>query len=133
MWSLEACFALSYVFRFWPNNVICSTGCEINQVVSVGSWQYPVFHGGMHIFRALHSSTQIYIRDLFEEKDKIYNLRSTVSLKQPKCNTITYTLNSFQYKSAKIWNDLPNKMARTKVSLQYVHTIAIECSWSKTH
>ncbi len=96
------------------------------------------------IFKALHGSTPIYIRDLFEEKDKIYNLRSTVSLQQPKCNTVTYGMNSFRYKVAKIWNDLPNKiknsitlaqlknqikkMARTKVSLQYVHKIAIECS-----
>ncbi len=47
------------------------------------------------IFKALHCSTPIYIRDLFEEKDNIYNLRSTVSLKQPKCNTVTYGLNSF--------------------------------------
>ncbi len=50
------------------------------------------------IFKALEGSTPIYITDLFEEKDKIYNLRSTVSLKQPKCNTVTYGLNSFRYK-----------------------------------
>ncbi len=63
------------------------------------------------IFKALHGSTPIYIiRDLFEEKDKIHNLHSTVSLKQPKCNTVTYGLNSFRYKGAKIWNDLPNKI-----------------------
>ncbi len=101
------------------------------------------------IFKALHGSTQIYIRDLFEEKDKIYNLRSTVSLKQPKCNTVTYGLNSFRYKGEKILNDLPNKinnsitlaefktqhkkMAMSKVSSQYVHKIAIEWSWFKTH
>ncbi len=47
------------------------------------------------IFKALHESTPIYIRDLFEEIDKIYNLRLTVSLKQPMCNTVTYGLNSF--------------------------------------
>ncbi len=46
--------------------------------------------------------TPIYIRDLFEEKDKIYNLRSCVSLKQPKHNRVTYGLNSFGYKGAKI-------------------------------
>ncbi len=102
------------------------------------------------IFKGFHGSTPIYIRNLFEEKDKIYNLRSTVSLKQPKCNTVTYALISFWYKGATIWNYLPNKikisitlaefknkkfkkMARTKVSLQYVHKIAVECSWSKTH
>ncbi len=62
------------------------------------------------IFKALYGSTPIYIRDLFEEKDKIDNLHSTVSLKQPKCNTVTYGLNSFWYKGAKIWNDLPNKI-----------------------
>ncbi len=62
------------------------------------------------IFKTLHGSTPIYIRDLFEEKDKIYNLRSTVSLKQPKFNKVTYGLNSFRYKGAKIWNDLPNKI-----------------------
>ncbi len=62
------------------------------------------------IFKALHDYTPIYIRYLFEEKVKIYNLRSTVSLKQPKCNTVTYGLNSFLYKGAKIWNDLPNKI-----------------------
>ncbi len=55
-------------------------------------------------------STPIYIGDLFEEKDKTYNLRSTVSLKQPKCNTVTYGLNSFRYKCAKIWNDCSNKI-----------------------
>ncbi len=47
------------------------------------------------IFKALHGSTPIYIRDLFDEKDKIYNLLSTVSLKQAKYNTVTYGLNSF--------------------------------------
>ncbi len=51
-----------------------------------------LYNGGLRnmateIFKALHGSTPIYIRDLFEEKDKFYNLRSTVSLTQPKCNT----------------------------------------------
>ncbi len=40
------------------------------------------------IFKAWPGFTPIYIRDLFGEKDKIYNLRSTVSLKQPKCNAV---------------------------------------------
>ncbi len=60
------------------------------------------------IFKALHRS--IYLKDLFEEKDKIYNLHETASLKQPKCNTVTNCLNSFCYKGAKIWNDLPNEV-----------------------
>ncbi len=40
------------------------------------------------IFKALHGSTPIYIRDLFEEKDKIYNLHLTVSLKQQQSNIV---------------------------------------------
>ncbi len=30
--------------------------------------------------------------------------------KVPKCNTVTYGLNSFRNKGAKVWNDLPNKI-----------------------
>ncbi len=62
------------------------------------------------IFNVLHGSTPIYIRGLFEGKEIIYNIRPTVSLKQPKCNTVTYGLNSFQYKGETIWNDLPNEI-----------------------
>ncbi len=72
------------------------------------------------IFKALHGSTPIYIRDLFVEKDKIYKLRSTVSLKQPKCNTVTYGLNSFRYK---IWNDLPNKIKNYITSAEFNNQI----------
>ncbi len=56
------------------------------------------------IFKALHGSTPIYIRDLFEEKEMIYNICSTVSLKQSN------GLNSFRYKGATISNDLPNEI-----------------------
>ncbi len=65
---------------------------------------------GGELFKALRGSTPIYIRDLFEEMEKYCNLCSTVSLKQPTCNTVTYGLNSFRYKGEKIWNDLPNKI-----------------------
>ncbi len=65
----------------------------------------------------------IYIRDLFEEKDNIYNLRSTVSLKQPKCNTVIYGLNSFRYKGAKIWNDLPNEIKNSIASAEFKNQI----------
>ncbi len=60
---------------------------------------------------------------LFEEKDKIYNLRSTVSLKQPKCNIVTYGLNSFRYKGAKIWNDLRNKIKNSITLAEFKNQI----------
>ncbi len=82
-----------------------------------------------YIFRSLKylkhciDSTPIYIKDLFDEKDKIYNLCSTVSLKQPKCNIVTYGLNSFQYKGAKIWNDLPNKIKNSITLAEFKNQI----------
>ncbi len=83
----------------------------------------------------MYGSTPIYIRDLCEEKDKIYNLRSTVSLKQPKCNTVTYGLNSFRYKGATIWKDLSNKIKNSITLAEFKNQIkkwqgpkiAIEC------
>ncbi len=75
------------------------------------------------IFKALHGSTPIYIRDLFEEKDEIYNLRSAVSLKQPKCNTVTSGLNSFRCKGAKIWNDFPNKIKNSITLAEFKNQI----------
>ncbi len=75
------------------------------------------------IFKALHGSAPIYIRDLFEEQDKMYYLHSTVSLKHPKCNAVTYGLNSFRYKGAKIWNDLPNKIRNSIILAEFKNEI----------
>ncbi len=75
------------------------------------------------LFKAFHGSTPIYIRDIFEEKDKIHNLCSTVYLKQSKCNTVTYGLNSFRYKGAKIWNDLPNKIKNSITLAEFENQI----------
>ncbi len=51
------------------------------------------------------------------------NLRSTVSLKQQKCNRVTYGLNSFRYKGAKIWNDLPNKIKNSITLAEFKNQI----------
>ncbi len=75
------------------------------------------------IFKALHGSTTIYIRDLFEEKDIIYNLHSSVSLTKTKCNTVTYGLNSFWYKGAKIWNDLPTEIKNSITLAEFKNQI----------
>ncbi len=80
-------------------------------------------HIATEIFKALHGSTPIYIRDLFEEKDTIYNLCSTVSLQQTKCNRITYGLNSFRYKGVMIWNDLSNEIEHTITLAEFKNQI----------
>ncbi len=73
----------------------------------------------------MHGTTTIYVRDILEENDKIYNLHSTVSLKQPKCNTITFDLNLFRYKSAKIWNGLPNEIKNSITLAEFKSQIKI--------
>ncbi len=75
------------------------------------------------IFKALHRSTSIYIRDFFEDKDKIYNLHTTVSLKQPKCNTVTYGLKSFRYNGEKIQNDLSNEIKNSITLAEFKNQI----------
>ncbi len=59
------------------------------------------------VFNILNRFSPIYIWECLEEKDIIYNLCSIASLKQLKCNTVTYSLNTFCYKGATIRNDLP--------------------------
>ncbi len=49
------------------------------------------------IFKALHGSTPIYKRYFFEEKNKFYNLHSTVSLKQPKSQVCSRNTTYIQY------------------------------------
>jgi hypothetical protein len=60
------------------------------------------------VFKAIHGISPKYIEDLFEKKDSFYDMRCAISLKQPICNTVSNGLNSFRYKGAKLWNDLPN-------------------------
>jgi hypothetical protein len=64
----------------------------------------------VEVFKALNDYSPEYIKDMFEIKDINYNLRTAVSLKQPKYNSITHGFNSFRYKGTKIWNDLPHEI-----------------------
>ncbi len=84
-----------------------------------------------------------FLYEISEEKDNIYSLRSTVSIKQLKYNTAAYDLNSFRYEDANILNDLPNEIENsitiTKLktgedilSLQYVYKFTVRCSWPET-
>ncbi len=52
------------------------------------------------MIKALYEFCPIDIRDHFKEENIIYNLHSTLFLKQSMCNTVIYALISFQYKGA---------------------------------
>ncbi len=45
---------------------------------------------------------------MIEKSDCDYNLLASSPVTQPKCNTVSYGLNSFRYKRPKIWISLPN-------------------------
>ncbi len=50
-------------------------------------------------YRALNELSPKYLQDMIEKKTLvIYNLCASSPLTQPKCNTVSYGLNSFRYK-----------------------------------
>ncbi len=75
------------------------------------------------LFILICANWRYFNSPFLEEKDNIYNLHSTVSLKQPKCNTVTYGLIWFRYKSAKIWNDLPSKIKNSITLVEFKNQI----------
>ena len=63
----------------------------------------------IEVYKALHGLCPEYISDLITLKENKYELRSSIRLIQPKCNSVTHGLYSFSYKAPKIWNDLPEE------------------------
>ena len=61
-------------------------------------------------FKIMHNIGPSYLFNLLQEKEHTHNLRSDRNVNQPKCNTVSYGTNSFMYKGAKIWNNLPNEL-----------------------
>ncbi len=59
------------------------------------------------VLMALHGISPLYIQDLFREKDVPYNMRASMIVIQPKCQSTTDGLNVLTYQSAKLWNCLP--------------------------
>ncbi len=75
------------------------------------------------MLKALLGFNLIYIRHFFEENNIISNLCSTVYLKQLKCDTVIYDLNSCYNKCAEIWNDLTNEIKITIILGEFKHQI----------
>ncbi len=53
------------------------------------------------VFKALNELSLKYLQDMIEKRDCDYNLHASSHLIQPKCNTMSYGLNSFRYKGQK--------------------------------
>lgn len=61
----------------------------------------------IEVYKIIKGLSPLYLTDLLETKENIYNIRGGSKVVQPKCNTVTYGLRSFRYKASKIWNELP--------------------------
>ncbi len=56
------------------------------------------------VYKAVNKLTPIYIQELFEIKELVYNLRDPIRTKVPKCLSVTYGLKSLRFLGNKIWN-----------------------------
>ena len=69
------------------------------------------------LFKCFHfGNYRVYLKRLFTLCAVNYSLRSTNILSLPKPLTTTYSLLSFKYYTAKLWNSFPDK-TRTSISL----------------
>ncbi len=71
------------------------------------------------VFKALQDISPPYIQDLFRVKDVPCNLRASMIVIQPKCQSTTHGLNSLTYQGAKLWNSLPEHIKGTETVGQF--------------
>ena len=64
----------------------------------------------IQVYKCVHKIGPSYLHDSFNQTETTYDMRDKSKLIQPKVNTVTHGLLSFQYHGAKIWNNLPNVM-----------------------
>ena len=64
----------------------------------------------VYVYKCLHKITPPFLHDTFQIKTNPYSMRSSISLTQPKVNTVAHGLQSFFYHGAKIWNQLPENI-----------------------
>ena len=60
-------------------------------------------------YKSLHNENPQIVSNLFELKDRPYNLRGKMLLRIPPAKTTTYGTNSLFFKASLLWNSLPNK------------------------
>ncbi len=82
------------------------------------------------VYQTLNEISPKYIQDMIDKGDCDYNLHASPPLTQPKCNTMSYGLNSFRYKGMKICNSLPNNI-KDAISFYFLlnHGIFVWLCW----
>ncbi len=67
----------------------------------------------IEVYKALNELSPKYLQDMIDKSNCDFNLLASSPLTQPKCNTVSYGLNSVRYKGPKILNTLPNYIKET--------------------
>ncbi len=76
------------------------------------------------VYEAVSKLSPIYIQELFEIKDQVYNLRYPIRTKVPKCSSVTYGLKSLRFLGNKIWNSLPINIKMSESLCPFKNKIA---------
>ncbi len=75
------------------------------------------------VYKVMNNIGPDYVKDIFNVKDNLYNMRNTRPLIQPNYNTVTYGRNSIKYKGAMIWNKLPKDIKEALSLKQFKNMI----------
>ena len=78
------------------------------------------------IYKCLNKISPPFRWDYYNQKRNHYNLRREHLLKLNKCRTNTYGLNTAVFKSAVIWNNLPNDFKEVKSLTEFKTLIFVE-------
>ncbi len=64
------------------------------------------------VFKSLNDLNPSFMKEMFEKKDVVYDLRNPHHLYRPIFKKITYGKNTFKYYGSHIWNLLPNDLKK---------------------
>ena len=61
----------------------------------------------IEVFKCLNNINPDYMSEMFQIKERCYNLRDPCTLTQPKFKTVMYGKQTFSYYGSHLWNNLP--------------------------
>ena len=75
---------------------------------------YRLYFLGVEVYKCKCKCNPPYINQLLDSRKFKYELRDCDKFKQPKFNTVKYGFRSFSYYGAKLWNELPVHVKKSK-------------------
>ena len=81
----------------------------------------------IEVFKIMHENGPSYMQQLLSIKNCTYETRISNQLNLPVFKTKTYGQNSFRYKGAQIWNNLPNNIKNVPDLKMFKEIL---CTWN---